>query len=310
MLIEEERQTQLELFARQLPPKPYCSDNVDYGLVIRQAKTAIKKRYIQHNKPTTVQWLVFDCDYPNAIEITDENNLPTPNIAIINRANGKSHLLYGLEVPVHKTQVARAKPLRYLAVIEYALREALGSDRGYTGLTCKNPLHEHWLTYQLKPQSYDLGELADYLTLPNKLPRKGFDYGLGKNCFLFENVRRWAYANLLNYRLTKTYEQWIEAVRDTATQFNNYPDPLPVSEVKATAKSVARWCWNNYTGRVSDEEFSKTQARRGKLGGLAKGQINAEKRATALQMGLTGATQQTIADTLGVSQRTISNWLK
>ena len=38
MLIEEQKQTQLQLFADNLPAKPYCSDDLEFGLLIRQAK--------------------------------------------------------------------------------------------------------------------------------------------------------------------------------------------------------------------------------------------------------------------------------
>jgi len=147
MLIQEQEQTQLELFASNLPTKPYCSDDLEFGLLIRQAKNAIQKRYIQHNKPTSVHWLAFDCDYAGALEEASSNLLPAPNIAVLNRQNGHSHLLYGLEVPVHRTAVARAKPLQFLAKVEYALREGLRADLGYSGLIVKNPHHSHWLTY-------------------------------------------------------------------------------------------------------------------------------------------------------------------
>lgn len=310
MLIEEEKQTQLNLFASSLPAKPYCSDDLDFGLLIRQAKTAIKKRYIQHNKPTTQKWLVFDCDYANALEIADEQHLPCPNIAVINRKNGNSHLLYSLEVGVHKTEVARVKPLLYAAKIQYALKIALKADLGYVDLVCKNPFNAHWLTYPARKNSYDLAELADYLTLPDKLPKRAYEQGLGKNCQLFENLRRWAYREVLKYRLTSNFEAFKDTVFCQGIAFNQFPKPLSIAEVKATAKSIAKWTWQHYTGRVSDEEFSLVQAGRGKLGGLAKGQANEENRATARLMASKGMKQQAIADELKVSQMTISRWLK
>ena len=310
MLIQEQEQTQLQLFADNLPAKPYCSDDLEFGLLIRQAKNAIQKRYIQHNKPTSVHWLAFDCDYAGALEEARSNLMPMPNIAVLNRQNGHSHLLYGLEVPVHRTAVARAKPLQFLAKVEYALREGLRADLGYSGLIVKNPHHSHWLTYEVNRRSYDLPELADWLTLPERLPAKGEQVGLGRNCTLFENLRRWAYREVLSYRLVSTYEGFRGAVLAQAIAFNSFPTPLPQSEIRSTALSVAKWTWNHYTGRVSDEEFSATQARRGKLGGMAKGQANAENRAKARLMASKGMTQKVIAEALGVGQGTVSKWLK
>lgn len=310
----EEKQTQLELFATALPAKPYCSDSLDFGLLIRQAKQAIHKRYIQHNKPTEVHWLAFDCDYPNAIEITNEGNFPTPNIAVLNPVNGHSHLLYGLEIPVHRTAVARAKPLNYLAKIEYALREGLKADCGYSGLIVKNPLNSHWLTYELNPNSYDLPELADWLALPTKLPAKAQTIGLGRNCTLFERLRRVAYAEVLTHRISGTYEGFKAFLLVQAMALNSFPSPLPLNEIRSTALSVAKWTWTKYTGRVSDEEFSQIQAHRGRQGGLKGGRgrttQDQEKRLIALAMASQGAKQKTIANSLGVAQGTVSKWLK
>lgn len=314
MLIQEQEQTQLELFASNLPLKPYCSDDLEFGLLIRQAKTAIQKRYIQHNKPTSVHWLAFDCDYPNAIEDARSNLLPAPNIAVLNRQNGHSHLLYGLEVPVHRTAVARAKPLQFLAKVEYALRESLRADVGYSGLIVKNPHHNHWLTYEINPRSYDLPELADWLTLPERLPTKGQQVGLGRNCTLFENLRRWAYREVLNYRLVSNFGAFKDAVLTQAIAFNSFPTPLPQSEIRSTALSVSKWTWEKYTGRVTDEEFSLIQANRGRLGGLKGGRgrttQDAENRSTALKMRSEGHTLKEISDVLHVPLSTIGRWCK
>jgi hypothetical protein len=44
-------------------------------------------------------------------------------------------------------------------------------------------------------------------------------------------------------------------------------DPLPYSEVKATAKSIAKWVWRNHTSAEFQTWFSAKQANRAK-GGL------------------------------------------
>lgn len=312
-----QQQKQLALFETSLPAKPYCSNDLAFGLHIRKADFAKTNRYIQHNKPTTIHWLAFDCDQPNAVERADFNNLPTPNIAVINRENGHSHLLYGLEVPVYKTRVARQKPLQFLAKVEYALLVGLEADPQYRGLIVKNPLHSHWLTYQLRADSYDLAELADYFDLPKKLPKKAHTLGLGRNCSLFDSLRYWAYSHLLTFRLSGTYEAWSDALLVQAMALNTFPVPLPQSEIKSTAKSIAKWTWNHYTGRMDDNQWAEyvkathtpeVQAARGRLGGIGKGRANQEKRSMALLMRSEGMTQQDIANCLQVSQRTISNW--
>ncbi|MCE6002739.1 replication initiation protein, partial [Acinetobacter pittii] len=53
-------------FYAKLPHKPYCSDDLGYGVIIRPKKTAIQMPYIQHNQPCLVTSLVFDIDRPDA----------------------------------------------------------------------------------------------------------------------------------------------------------------------------------------------------------------------------------------------------
>lgn len=155
-------QTQLTLFEEHLPFKPYCTDLLEAGLVIRSKKIALVKKYIQHNQPTQVRWLVFDCDYAGALEHIGQQHLPAPNISAINPANGHSHLFYGLAVPVCTTENGRKKPISLLAKIEHVLGEALDADRGYVGLISKNPLKiDVWDVRQVNPDSYELGDFLE-----------------------------------------------------------------------------------------------------------------------------------------------------
>lgn len=261
---------QLNSYIENLPGKPYCSNDLAYGLLIRAKNTALKHRHIQHNKHTSVAYIVLDVDHPNALLMLSEQLLPEPNFLVINPENGHAHIFYELSTPVHITNVARAKPLRYLASIEYALKEIWEADKAYSGLISKNPLHNDWKLHLFRPESWDLGELADWLTLPAKLPRVAQSVGLGRNCTLFDMLRFWAYDSVLSYRISGSYEQWHRAVLATAESFNSFPEPLGINEVTNTAKSVAKWVWTNYTKRLSDEEFSERQSTRGKQGGRPK----------------------------------------
>ena len=90
MVVEEEKkapQTQLELFAENLPHKPYCTDEKGW-LQVRKKATAIGKKYIQHNQPSLCHWLVYDCDYAGALEHVGDNQLPAPNIIATNPKTG------------------------------------------------------------------------------------------------------------------------------------------------------------------------------------------------------------------------------
>lgn len=308
---------QLQRYLENLPSKPYCSDTIkseSAALLIRSKLTALRYPHIQHNKPTSVAYIVLDLDHPQVFTMLQNQLIPEPSFIVVNEESWHAHVFYELKTPVHKTSVARMKPLRYLASIEHALKELWEADRAYSGLISKNPTSDAWRLELRRTEPWELGELADWLTLPAKLPRKSQNVGLGRNCTLFDMLRFWAYEHVLDYRLQGGHENWFKAVSSIAESFNTFPEPLPINEVASTAKSVAKWTWTNYTKRMSDDEFSARQSARGKRGGKAGGrgrtEADKEKRLQAAQMRAEGQTQQEIADELGVNKSTVCRWLK
>ena len=267
-----------ELFSDKLAHRPYCSDNLDYGLAIRNKLVAKEKKYIQANQPFMVNWLCFDVDYSGVLETTfQEKFLPAPNFLIENPENKHSHLLYGLVTGVCSSNHARHHPLRYLASVEYSLRKELKADEGFSGLIIKNPLNDNWNTYEIEKNLWDLGDLADYLTLPKKLPKKAQLVGLGRNCTLFELARKFSYAQITLFRLNSTKEQFHQCIMGyVQTQNTSFSQPLQFNECKSISKSVSNWTWKNYKQRMDDaswhEYVAKThtpeiQSRRGKKSG-------------------------------------------
>jgi hypothetical protein len=267
MMIEE----QLRLgFVDRMPRRPYCSDDLGNGLKIRGIDIALKHKYIQPNPPGLKYWLVFDIDRPGAA-LAWENGLPPPNWVATNPENGHAHMAWGVEIPVYTASEARLKPLRLAAAIEDTYTERLRADKFYAGLITKNPVHESWRVQWLTAHLYDLGELAEYVDLtkiPLKKPRRKVNSELGglfRNVQLFDSLRYWAYDAVLGFRLNgSNFDAWLKAVSEKANGLNVFPAPLPENEVMHTAKSVARWVWKHYTGRMTDEAFSARQAARGK----------------------------------------------
>lgn len=304
---------QLELFKENLPFKPYATNELSQGLSICNKQSALQKRYLQHNPPAKIHWLVFDCDQPGALETAhQQGHCPAPNFEVVNPANGHAHLFYGLAVPVTRTSAARAKPLRYLAAVEFALREVVGGDLAYGGLVSKNPLHPSWRTVEHQKTLWELGELSEYLNLPVTLPKRALQVGLGRNCSLFETARRWAYKSVLGYRLAGSQESFSLAVFEACQKLNTFPEPLPLSEIKATAKSIAKWTWKHYTGRLTDAEFSQIQATRAQKGrGVARYQHTAvERLAIVLEARKPGAVVSEVAKANGVGKSALYRWLK
>jgi hypothetical protein len=218
-------------------------------LFIRPAAAAIKKRYIQQNTPWELKWLVYDIDRPTASIDWLDGHAPSPNIIAMNPENGHAHFFYGLKVPVLKDGAigARQRPLRYAASIDVALSRLLEADPGYSGLICKNPLHNYWNVQEWLHCPYDLPWLADYLDLePYRDARRHLpEIGLGRNCTLFDVTRRRAYA-MRRSACFLNVDFFVWEVTQYAARVNaEFLAPLPFSEVKATGKSIGKWTWAN-----------------------------------------------------------------
>ena len=254
-----------EDFYEKLPKKPYCSDDLGHGVIIRPKSTAIQKQYIQHNPPCLITSLVFDIDRSDAYFAWSDANLPTPTWIAKNRLNGHAHIGYMLSTPVCTTHRAKQNVIEYLAKIEQAYSLALGADRGYSGLITKNPCHGTWENHIFGVQPYDLNYLADFVELQELKNDLKEVSGLGRNCMMFDTVRYWAYKAIRAHR-GSTFDIWLGKVLEQCQNANGaFIEPLPYSEVKATAKSIARYCWKK--DGYHYQEFIDRQSRKCKLGG-------------------------------------------
>ncbi|WP_322014903.1 replication initiation protein [Paraburkholderia sp. J12] len=255
------------VFRERLPRRPYCANELEYGLTVRSTEKALEFLHIQPNAPSQLSWLVFDVDYPGAALAWERANLPPPSLTVINRYNAHAHLFYGLETPVVTSDAGRRSPLRYAAVVQAAYGDRLKSDPGYVGLIAKNPFHPKWKTVWGN-RLYDLGELAEYVDLPKSLPKRAATSGLGRNCDLFDELRSWSYRRVLDHQRSRAgRDEWYDAVLRQAERFNMFPEqrggPLSFNEVKTIAKSVASWTWKHFDAGI----FSDIQASRGHRGG-------------------------------------------
>jgi len=255
----------VEEFYEKLPYKPYCSDDLEYGVIIRPKRIAIHKLYIQHNPPCFITSLVFDIDRTDAFFSWFDANLPTPTWIAKNRKNNHAHIGYMLATPVCTTHRAKQNVIEYLAKIEQAYSLVLGADRGYTGLITKNPCHEAWENHIFDVKPYELGYLADFVELQELKTDLKEVSGLGRNCMMFDTVRYWAYKAIRAHR-GSTLDIWLGKVLEQCQNVNSaFIKPLPYSEVKATAKSIARYCWKKDAYHY--QEFIDRQSRKGQLGG-------------------------------------------
>ena len=318
---------QAAAFVERLPRRPYCTDDPAQGLLIRPQATALAYRHIQHNPPPHVSCLVFDVDrkpheqhWREGYHEWRERGLPAPHWISINPENGNYHLGYLLASPVARTSAAKLKPLRYLAAIEHVLARRLGADMGYVGLITKNPVHRDWWTTWHNHAPYPLDYLAEFcpdadLAAYSRRSRKEVG-GLGRNVTVFDNVREWAYSAVRAYWRPNGYEVWADAVRAACESANAFGreqgGPLPVSEIKATAKSISRWVWNRFT----PAGFSQVQAHRGAKGGriskrpTKNGKARADLLPEVIKLKAQGYSNRDIAEDLQISAGSVSNYLR
>lgn len=192
-------------------------------------------------------WLCFDVDQPTAAFDWYDQQAPTPNCIIQNTKNGHAHIIYGLQTPVCTSVNGRIKPQRYLNCIETGLRDVLNGDRGYTGLIVKNPLRsDFWRLWTPRTELYSLDELFDYCPSTFEASTATSVTVAGRNCNLFDCLRKFAYKHVLEARKSGSYSSWLMTVTSIGTSMNVYPIPLSFNEVASVARSVAKWTWRNY----------------------------------------------------------------
>ena len=300
-------------FYAKLPRKPYCSDDLGYGVIIRPKKTAIQMPYIQHNQPSLVTSLVFDIDRPDAFFAWFDANLPKPNWIAKNKQNCHAHVGYMLSAPVCTSHRAKQNILEYLAKIEQAYTFALGADRGYSGLITKNPCHTAWENHIFDVEPYELNYLSDFVELQELKTDLKEVSGLGRNCMMFDNVRFWAYEAIRAF-ISGSYDVWHREVLNVAINANGaFLEPLPYSEVKATAKSVSRWVWRNHGKAYA--KFIERQAAKGRKGdsshgGKARSAQYSDIRQEALKLHVMGKSIKEISEYLNVHRNSVSKWVK
>lgn len=300
---------QLALFEPdRLPRKPYCTNDLTHGLLIRPLSLALQMRYIQANPPGMTSYLAFDVDRHDAGAAWMDSAAPRPSFIIKNPDNGHAHYLYALAAPVCTTSAARLKPLRYLAAIERAISAELQADPGYSGLIIKNPAHGHWQTIAVELEAYTLAALERHLDLSAGAakPKRQAVVGLGRNCTIFDDLRHWAYRAVSSYWRPDGERRWREAVQEQAHSLNRFTFRLQAKEVDQIAKSVAGWVWKRFTpmGRrdlIERTHTSEMQARRGAL----KGKALRERGMELLQTGM--SIDQVVAAT-GATRATVYYW--
>ena len=297
----------LQTYKERLPWHGHATDDPKTGVRLYPTQELLKKSIVQSNPYNSVGWIIVDVDSPTSHLDWQDTNAPPPNIISINKRNGHAHLFYGLEKPVHKNDVSSFKALKYCAAVNIALTQYLGGDEGYSMHLSKNPTNDKWLNLFPKQELYTLEKLADWLPNLGKVKRKRLpDISLGRNVNLFQNLRMYAYSER---RTTTDYQRFYANIYTQAKTYNSsFITPLPDGEIRATAKSIAKWAWVHMTNKGFEEWGEKRRVR-----SIKKRSQKAEalkEEVLKLRKECPEITQQDIALMLGISTRTVIRKLR
>ena len=297
--IEEKNQLELDFqmslsFDERLPAQPLATDSFDLGTFKMPRSKALKKAYLQYNHENLSWRLVFDVDC-NIAHLETEGfrsiGLPEPSWWLVNTTGnyGRAHVCYELAAPIPRTELAHLKPIQYAAaiqagIIQQMLKEGVQVDLSFAELLCKNPRYLKGRKLLGCGHEYSLDELADWVPLDKKKPKKPL--GLGRNCALFDLLRFFAYAQK---RSCSSHSMLSKCCLAKAAEINQGFDvPLPLAEVNATVKSVSKWVWQRFDVEKSDKKHQERIERTHtpeiqRLRGLKSGAVRFQGSKTALE---------------------------
>lgn len=307
--------------------------------------------------------IAIDVDHDHGDEraqgLADYYGLPRP-IVVQDPWSGRSHVLFMLAAPVPVTDAARVGPRILLDLAGRLLAAALGGTLLPRRSLAKSPwgLAENligarmrrtptpavpglweayiesgsplmWRTIPGECHAYKLREIIAALaddfgeaiaaptTRQRFRKRRPEPSAMGRNCALFDAVRFWAYDH---------QERDGGAILDEAKRVNaTFSNPLPASEVAATARSIAKFMANRYRPRSQGAAARGRDREAGadldapQRRGLAGRRTAADRAAAtdariaaavaALRASGTPLTQAAVAESSGLSLRTVkSRW--
>lgn len=214
--------------------------------------------HVQVNAHTSKAWLLFDADVAGAWFLPEERGLPTPTYTAINPENTRAHFAYLLQAPVTFSANAREGPMKFYLAVERGFTRRLGADAGFSHHITKNPVHNRWIVDWQAKIPWRLDELNDVLEPHERRWEPKFNEGMGRNCTVFDTIRKVAYNEVLRFKREKRhFDDFRDFLKKCADDTNRtFPIHLWNPELSGIIKSVANWAWRTFTL----EKFSAIQA--------------------------------------------------
>lgn len=256
----------LHRLIENLPDNPFVSKSKHYTTIVKNTHVH-NYEYAQINSIVRKSWIVVDVDGEKASrmmhpETYSNLNLPAPNLVLQRKSTGHCQLFYAIE-PVFTFGKALKKPQAYLKWVTAALTKSIpGGDLSFKGNKSWNPLNNSWRKKELHTSEYSLSELMESLSetaieetrtssyARTEIPLEDHVSEGGRHDAIYNHLRHYAYPRVKKAKEYMTEDQWKSHLLNKVKEINNeicHP-PLPESSEKFTAKSVANWTWNKYTG--------------------------------------------------------------
>ena len=313
-----------EVFLRHwLCIRPYAADDYSHGIYRMMRDKALTKKHIQCNPGKMQSIIVVDVDDKDGMSLCLWDVPCRPNLIIENTDNGHVHAIWFLKTPVCTSQDGREAPKRYLNAVTKGLQKLVNGDPAYVQLMMKNPLHKQWDVMVVDDREWTLGELCMHLKAKDCMPEPEPHLNeaaelLGRNCTLFDYVRKWAYRAVRKF--LDSYDRFKHAILEKLNSLNaEFTHRLSDGEVYGIAKSISKWVWKSDLRKKSQEEYDKTFSRiqsarsaMGRLKSIAARQsrFNMFKNDILSDPSLLVLSAKTLAKKYHVSASTIYRWLK
>ena len=202
------------------------------------------------------------------------------------------------------------------SVIARGMTRRLHADPTYSNWLAKNPLHRQWRASWIVGQPFDLVTLLEPLDRDDVRPfaRRSEMVGISRNWEVFEELRRFAYRNVLAYLEMGNPDAWRRHLLEEARAINiGFALPLHLGDLRQIARSVAKWTWRKF----SRERFSEIQRSRALQGrSLAANSTRALIADAIQELGVPttplsprgGITARDVAVYMGRSERTVRHY--
>lgn len=263
--------------------------------------------YIEIRTANSYPAVLLDCDDPEQLaDAISRQLVPEPSWMVTSRISGRSHVVFALARPVHRYPEARPRPLMLFRRVADYYTSVTGADPGYVGVLTRNPMAAADLSTTTtwgQRDPFSLHQLAEVVPPDWQAPHS-VRSGVGRNVDIFLTLMRWAGRE----------ENRSLPVLPLAEMLNEHyahegQGRLPISEVRAIAKSVERYRSQWEARGWHRPPWIARQAARGRLGGIMSGQARRERtrdRDEAIVAAVaSGQSKRAVAKVYGLNEGTV-----